>query len=522
MFELYKVVVIDDEEWIREGLINKIKKSGLDFTAIAEAENADDGLQIIQALKPEIIICDIRMQEMDGLTLSETVTQILPNTKIIIISGYDQFDYAKKALQLGVADFLLKPINSEDLVHSLQKCIAAIAKQNSERQKLAAIATLEQLDEARSRFLKYLNGQDGQLHDIFSAYRAGQSVFKCIYLYINPQVRLNKDSLIATVFHPASPWQCYRNAIMYENNINEYALIFCVPVPAEPAASAPEDPLADVAAVIAALVRRLGIHDYTLGISGYKPNPGEAVNEAVTAMKYRVLIAANQIIDYQDTVAYKRKFRLQTQSAALLQHNLRAHHYANLAGVLQDIYDEASREPLSYGSLQNLYTNLLLLGLDEFDQYQEDKAAFYPKEAYCFNNLRELFEFIKEVYRSIIATHHPEDKDYKRKLIYEVKQYIDANYNKSFTLESIAAMQHINFCYLSMLFKEILNVNFQNYLMSVRIDHAKALLNLNKYTIKQVANMTGFADEHYFSKVFKKVEGLPPKEFLKKMEEKEA
>ena len=94
---MYKVVVIDDEEWIREGLINKIKKSGLDFTAIAEAENADDGLQIIQALKPEIIICDIRMQEMDGLTLSETVTRILPNTKIIIISGYDQFDYAKKA-----------------------------------------------------------------------------------------------------------------------------------------------------------------------------------------------------------------------------------------------------------------------------------------------------------------------------------------------------------------------------------------------------------------------------------------
>jgi two-component system response regulator YesN len=517
---MYKVVIIDDEEWIREGLLKKLQKSGFDFSEVAEAENADEGLKIIRQIKPEIVICDIRMNGMNGLALSETVTQMLPNTKIIIISGYDEFDYAKKALQLGVVDFLLKPINSTDLTNSLEKCIAMIEKKNSELKKLETIATLEQLNETKSRFLKCLNREEGNLKEVFLGYQAGSSFFQCIYLYIGNQEHLNKEIIIKSVFGQLSARQYNPNMVLYENNENEYALVFCINKADN--TTSDENLLKDVIAEIAESCRKLGINPYTIGVSDDKPNPGESVTEALNAMKYRVLLRDNSIIYHRDIGEYTHKFRLQTQNVTLIKYNLRNHQYNNLSDILEDIYDEVARYPISYSSIQNLYTNFLLIGLDEFNQNLENKVGFYPREVYWFNCLKDMFEFVKELYRRIIDITDPKDEDYKIKLIYEVKEYIDLNYNKSVTLESIAAMQHINFCYLSMLFKEILKVNFQNYLMSVRINNAKALLNMNRYSIKQVASMTGFADEHYFSKVFKKVEGVPPKEFVKKERNKKA
>jgi two-component system response regulator YesN len=341
-----------------------------------------------------------------------------------------------------------------------------------------------------------------------------QSFNKCIYLYVGDQARAAKDIFIMSVFNQLRAGQYGRNMILYENSDNEYALVFCIN--AAHHITSGENLLKDVAAMIAESFRNLDIHQYTMGVSDDKPNPGESLNEALNAMKYRVLLRDNSVIYQRDIGEYTDKFRLQTQNVTLIKYNLRNHQYHNLADLLKDIYDEVMKNPVSYSSIQNLYTNFLLIGMDEFNQKLENKVGFYPKEVYWFNCLKDMFEFVKKFYRRIIDITDPEGEDYKRNLIYAVKEYIDLNYNKSITLESIAAMQHINFCYLSMLYKQILKVNFQNYLMSVRIKNAKALLNMNKYTIKQVAGMAGFADEHYFSKVFKKVEGVPPKEFVKK------
>ena len=512
---MYKVVIVDDEEWIRQGLVKKIEKSGLNIDGIFAAKDADEGLKIIEKEKPDIVICDIRLQGKDGLELSATVKRIYPHIKIIFISGFDEFDYVKKALQIGAVDFLLKPINNSHLYESLKKCIGLIEKQNNELKTLKSMTVLDQLNEARSKFLKFLNNEEIGLNDIFFDYES-HSVFAGVCLYVDNYVSLDKDIALASLYKTMDYWKWNKNIAIYKNNINEYIMVFCLSDHKE------EDSyqrlILDLLTTFENQLRSIEVIQYTFGISNFCDSPEIAIAQAGNAMKYRVLIDDNYRINYSDIIDYSNIYTLQTQSEISIKNDIKNHQYKNLSNTVKSIYDVISTSKISYKSLQELYTRLLKIGIDDFNMELENKSCFFPKEAYRFNSLKDMFDFIKNLYLNIINTTYKEDEDYKKELVYRVKDYVDLNYDRKITLDSIAATEHVNFCYLSILFKEILNVNFQDYLMRVRIENAKIFLRTNKYRIKQIALMAGFTEEHYFSKVFKKLEGITPREYVKSFE----
>ena len=112
--DLYRIILVDDEEEVRKSIIRKIDWQAVGFTVVGDAENGEDALEKIEALEPDVVLTDIRMPYMDGLTLAEKIRQRYPSMKIVIFSGYDDFDYAKRAIKLNVTEYILKPVNVEE------------------------------------------------------------------------------------------------------------------------------------------------------------------------------------------------------------------------------------------------------------------------------------------------------------------------------------------------------------------------------------------------------------------------
>ena len=119
----YKYIVVEDEYLIRKNLVKKIEQLHLPLFFTADASNGKDALDIIEKNYPEIVITDIKMPEMDGLTLAHRIHDQYPNTKVIILSGYDDFSYMQDALRTGVFDYLLKPVRKESLLEMLKRVL---------------------------------------------------------------------------------------------------------------------------------------------------------------------------------------------------------------------------------------------------------------------------------------------------------------------------------------------------------------------------------------------------------------
>ena len=118
---LYRIILVDDEEEVRKSIIKKIDWQSAGFQVVGDAENGQDALEKIEALKPEVVLTDIRMPYMDGLTLAGKLRQKYPSIKLVIFSGFDDFEYAKQAIKLNVIEYILKPVNVEELTAILQK-----------------------------------------------------------------------------------------------------------------------------------------------------------------------------------------------------------------------------------------------------------------------------------------------------------------------------------------------------------------------------------------------------------------
>ena len=112
---LYRIILVDDEEEVRKGIIRKIDWSHLGFEVVGDAENGAEALEKIEQLEPEVVMIDIRMPFMDGLTLTERIRQKYPSMKVLIFSGFDDFEYAQQAIKLNVTEYILKPVNVEEL-----------------------------------------------------------------------------------------------------------------------------------------------------------------------------------------------------------------------------------------------------------------------------------------------------------------------------------------------------------------------------------------------------------------------
>ncbi|MBM6838691.1 response regulator, partial [Clostridium saudiense] len=149
------IMVVDDEEEIRLGIIKKIPWEEYGFKVIGDAENGQEALEKAEKLRPDIVMTDIKMPFMDGLELGKKLTKKMPESKIIIFSGSDDFEYAQKAIKINVIDYVLKPINSNELIEILKRLKVKLDKEYDDKINLESLHNhyLESLPILREQFL---------------------------------------------------------------------------------------------------------------------------------------------------------------------------------------------------------------------------------------------------------------------------------------------------------------------------------------------------------------------------------
>lgn len=496
----YKVVVAEDEIPILDNLVGKIKSLALPFSIVGTATNGGDALDLIKEHKVDILFTDIRMPIMDGLELTKEAKQVNPNLKIVIISGYNEFEYAQQSIRYGVSDYLLKPIKIETLEETCQKIYQNL--EQSYHDTTCHIITNQLSGNTNSKTLPYeFNKQKfymylvclGNLYENCSN-ELHMVKFQELWDY------LDLESTLQNVLLPGTPWwiidEKYPNCKIIittatkSNSGKSLHHLLCAKM---------QDKIEITLCATASSILFHKIWE--------------------TAQKLRFTLKNNLI-------PCKSKFLLEGQiyspSATLLN---------KTNAILNSIVMMKKREKMSclIPSIKNLFSHYQVEGVsqeflesklkDLLQSICEDPEVLesYQKRIYEIiansKKQKELFRHICMVLEEIVLQYTETTMDTKQ-LYNDIKQYIEVNYRSPITVETIAEYYHFSTSYISRIFRKYHGVPPFKYILSLRMEEAKQLiLNNDDLNISLISEMVGYTDPHYFSRIFSKMTGMSPSEF---------
>lgn len=516
-----KVLLVDDEKLERVLIRKGFRWEENGFEIVGEAESGQDGLEFLKNRKVDMVVTDICMPNMTGLELSEIIAEKYPDCYIVIVTGYRDFEYARQAVKIGVEDFLLKPVNIDDIKKVAEKIKKKIAEKNKrygEVQKLKESLFAES-DVIRESFLnqlvenRILEEKAIPKLNIYGYEKIAESCC-CINISIceeagKIEISDNHDIVLEYLRHNM-PKECVifvhfmHNIIVFLANGHEY-------MAKKYAGEILEVILKEkIEAVI-------GISDVKKGFTGIS----EAYHEAKDALRASVLLGENRIIEYQEYCDMMNnrqplpRFPWEEFSFALT--NLlndkveqMLHEYFI---IMENVYngDMEYLRLMIMDILSKAGTTLSGHGTDLFQLAGEEQL---------FNNIRmvqnmeESQEIIKQNINIVLEYHEKKKKKQKNRVVDEALDYINENCcNPDLTLKSIAEKVFSNESYLSRVFKREVGNSVIEYITKKRIEESIRLLNTTDLKVYEIAEKVGFRDSHYFSICFKKQVGLTVKEF---------
>lgn len=533
----FKVVVIDDKPLIRRSLIETIRWDALGCEIGGEAENGLEAKEVIRKVQPHLIISDIKMPGLDGLSLTEYVKQYLPDTKVIIITGYQEFEYAKKAIQLGVYDLVLKPIDNGVMEDIIQKAIDSIREQLKKEHYQKQL--LEENDRYKIKIDRSLRALQSQfLLEIIKGRRVSDRIEgeEIVNLHL---ADMNFSVILARI--RSSDQQVVRGVVNGAVKLMEHFKEAC-----------------DLGFV------DLMINQDLVFVAFHRP--GKSAREHRVQMK-RCLYAMNdRLLKEQGSLCCFAVSRI-TNDVAKIEEC-----FKDMVEILNQNYFTAEENILFQSSctlsvspdtgyllkeLNQFYTDLEQMEDGERDQKILDMVGKIVQETkgdefrikcmlseICITLLRHysekfhkgdlkrntnkvmeeinglvdirdareyLVDFIREIRKNLQAENrltHP--------LAQGTMDYIRQNYKQNITLTQVADTLCVNSSYLSRLLKKETGENFVDLLAGFRIDIAKRLLDEPGSKVLDVCERVGYSDYAYFYQVFKRVEKISPSEYKKR------
>ncbi|MCT4595442.1 MAG: response regulator [Anaeromicrobium sp.] len=495
---MYKVLIVDDNKLIRKALIKRVDWESLNLKVVGESSNGKDALNLIHDLTPHIVITDIKMPLEDGFYLIQNSKTQYAYMEYIIISGYDDFVYTKKALLNKVVNYILKPINTTELINALCK-----AKENIE-----------------NYYEKKIHEENNFIEDTFS----------CLF-----QNKLNNDSLIKSLesrnfkflynkfvilsFNPTHITD-YLNYKFYLKQVKDVILLHGI--------NSMKFVVSFHNHLFFVILNKNFIDEITISkIQDHISNIFSHTNDSSKMYMGQSHIYSNSNCFksmYEESIKdlYKRFINEKSlvETRVYTNGNLQT---AIELGVLNDsckIAKELLRDPSNFIYLKstfNTVTAIIVSIISSHDLNVDLRDYNFHWDNYLlqFNNLEEIFLTLEELISKIITL--IKDKANNENTNALVLKYINNNFTRSLTLNSMGKDLHLNPIYIGQLIKKSTNMTFNQYMHKLRIDYAKIIMKENKdLKMNQIASFIGYTDPHYFFRIFKKITNMTPREFKEK------
>lgn len=523
---MFKVMIVDNESAIRKGLAHCIRWETLDCVVAAQACDGLDALEQFSAVRPNIVISDIRMPGMDGLELAHHISQEHPYTKVIILTGFPDFEYAQKAIEYGVIDFVLKPTSVETLVNAVEKAKKRISEE-AHKEKLA--------QELACKAEQNLLLERGMLlHDLIN--RVDLS-----YLYVlNRMVQLDLDlssyHVLRMDIAPIDeswpqeqsllPYLQQSQEVLFEN-LREQQMHQVYPAPLGDQScyvivcTADTSLLLSICTETVRIIGSMPRFSLSIGISQHWTDPlrmADASDQADQAVHFARYTTEEPVILYDQIPAIPPQVlqRVMSDLKALkeqIEWRNQVEAYAILGNLF--VFIRENRLPVENVRSICIYIYQLCLSLP----FSSNNA-----EVISFGELPGIKRLIEQdsvdqmeaamgTFLEYVLQQSDESCADSAGVIRTVRTYITEHCAEDISLEALASLVHLSPTYLSRLFKRETGETLSAYIQDVRIERAKNLLCTTSMKIYEVAEQVGFSDPVYFSRMFKKATGVKPKDF---------
>lgn len=512
---MYDVMLVDNEPAILHALSGSLDWQAQDCRICATACDGADAVQKIEQAAPQIVISDIRMPEMDGLELAKWIADHHPAIKVILLTGFPDFSYAQQAINYRVVDFVLKPTSEDKLIAALEAAKSRIEEELP--RQTASSDTGSRLTLERNLLLQQLLF-DADLSLVYTLQQTAAlgldlSSFRVIRFGVSESGR--EADRITFVQQAQQIWQdvlCDR-ALYFVPRADRFGyLILCAPA------------AFDVQPACQEAVRRVterADFQMTAGISAVHHAPLEikqAAREADSAQQFAAYSAQVPVMAFESLPALSGETAAHiTDALRLVQSALDSRNLPLVDSLLDRLFLTIRQQGVPLDAVHQISSILSHYGQALLISYNlEDVLADHTHTdvdaLYTETDLDRLHERLRDQLTAVLDTlgHNPTNLD---SCVFDVKQYIDQNYDKELSLESLAEHVHLSASYLSKLFKRELGQNISSYIQSVRIERAKVLLRTTNQKTYEIAEAVGIYDPVYFSKLFKKVTGKKPKDF---------
>ncbi|MCI8399638.1 MAG: response regulator [Oscillibacter sp.] len=522
--ENYKVLLADDEAEIRTGISRKIDWFALGFTLVGEAANGEEALELAEQLRPDVVLTDIKMPFMNGLELCRRLRMSLPGAGLVVFSGFDDFEYARQAVSMGVFEYILKPINAPELSEVLTRLRAHLDRQRLERRDMEALRRRyeESLPVLRELFYtRLLSGQlsSDQVRDRAARYEIelpdGLWTAALVHVDVLSRDELLLLSVQSFLTEHFSLEGGQARVVLYRDRP---ALLVCL---------TGEDrlyPLLEELERLSFLCQSyLGI-PLTTGVGLLCRRPEDlyhSMEGARSAMEYRVLMNGSRVIyigDLEPNAAAALSFEEEDQRALTAAIKMgTAEEVRAMVRVLVERIPQAGLA-LSQGHLffLELLTCLLRLTRSAGVAVEEVFGAGFTGAVSIsdFSSLEELGRWLEERCLRLHELLGRQRTDFAWKFVEQAKDYIAAHYaDEHLSVETLCTHIHLSPTYFSTLFKRETGISFTAYVTQVRMDEAVRLLRETDEKTYRIAQRIGYADPNYFSYVFKRRFGVSPSKF---------
>lgn len=483
---MHTVLIVDDEPWVAYGIKALIDWESYGFTVIGEAYNGLSALETIREKKPDVVLSDIRMPGLDGIELLEHIRQHDLPSKVILVSGYSEFEYAQKAIRLGAFDYLLKQVDKYKLTDTLTRLKKDLEKEQKAQKSLDLfLDDLFELFEPdhKMKIHNFLTSRGIEFD--YPHYR----FVSCLYEGSSVSGPDERAAAVAGVRYLR--FRSGQNKVSYLINYDE---------------------LKNPVGLLNFISEHLS-HAQSIGISGigvYSASVSKLYQESDVALCSSFTRPVDRIIEYKaaEHASELAKTVLQIELA------IKEQKPEQLNRGLDELCEDCKARHMQIDQISSLYNRIVSL----FFKYYSNSDVIYEIEYLNYyqifrhySSIEQLFDRLKEMF----GQQSGEELHISNEMVKKIIGYVDSSFTEDIMLGTLSRKFNISLGYLSTMVKKETGKTYSEYVMNKRLNLAQELLNDSSLSIHEIVERVGYKDYFHFNKLFKKHYGITPSKYRK-------